>query len=199
VILPQPGRKFILASASPRRRQLLRDARFQFEIDPADINEEDFPPQLSPGEVAEYLAVQKALAVAARHPAHVVLAADTVVALGRQALGKPVDADHARRMIRALGGTIHHVITGVALAVPGGDEPIHLRVSSEIQTRALSDEEIERYVETQAWRGKAGGYGIQDPDPFIVRTVGSLTNIVGLPMEETTRLLAEAGIGPAEA
>lgn len=199
MIQPQPGRKFILASASPRRQQLLRDARFQFQIDPADINEEDFPSQLSPGEVAEYLAVQKAIAVAARHPIDVVLAADTVVALGRQPLGKPTGADHARRMIRALGGTIHQVITGIALVVPGGGEPLHLRVSSEIQTRALSDVEIEGYVESQAWRGKAGGYGIQDPDPFIVRTAGSLTNIVGLPMEQTMRLLAEAGIGPVDA
>src|SRR5688500_3570851 len=107
------GPRFILASASPRRQSLLRDAGYEFDIDPPDIDESAFPPGLLPSKVALHLAEVKAKAVAARHPSDVVLAADTVVAFGDQMLGKPDDAAHAKRMLQLLAGTTHIVITGV--------------------------------------------------------------------------------------
>ena len=149
-----------------------------FDIQPADVDESDHPPGLEPAVLAAYLADRKADAVAARFPDAVVLAADTVVALGATALGKPADAQHARAMLASLAGTNHAVVTAVT---------VHMR--------RLTPAEIDAYVATGQWQGKAGGYGIQDQDPFVTRITGSLTNIVGLPMDETRGLLREAGVG----
>jgi septum formation protein len=199
-MISMPGTpRLVLASASPRRLHLLRDAGYLFDVDPAHINESDHPSGLSPGELAEYLALQKAQAVMRRHPGDVVLAADTVVALGKLVLGKPDDAADAGRMLELLGGSTHQVITGVAVMHAGASNAVAARVSSQVSMRPLRDDEIKRYVASNEWQGKAGGYGIQDPDPFVTCTSGSLTNIVGLPMDETRQLLAAAGIEPAEA
>lgn len=189
--------RLILASASPRRQQLLTEAGYAFTVYPASIDESDVPPVLSPGDVAEYLAQRKAEVVAARFPDDVVLAADTVVAYADTMLGKPTDADDARRMLRLLGGTVHSVITGVAVAHASAHVFRHARVLSAVHMRALTDAEIDRYVESLDWQGKAGGYGIQDPDPFVTRTSGCHANIVGLPMTTTTALLRDAGITPS--
>ena len=191
--------RFILASASPRRQQLLREAGYMFAVEPADIDEENYPPRTLPGDLAERLAVQKANAVAARFPDDVVLAADTVVAFGDRPLGKPVDATDARRMLELLSGTTHIVITGVAVVRRSAGHSAVARVMSGVRMRPLSPEEIARYVAGNEWRGKAGGYGIQDQDPFVTRLAGCHTNIVGLPMPETRRLLAAAGITVATA
>jgi septum formation protein len=188
--------RLILASASPHRQQLLRDAGYICEIDPADIDEENHPPNLCPGDLALLLATRKADVVAARHPSDVVLAADTVVALGTAVLGKPVDASHARGMLRQLGGTTHQVITAVGVVQLSAKFRETVRVTSTVQMRLLSERDIDDYVASGDWRGKAGGYGIQDPDPFVTRMSGSLTNIVGLPMDETSNLLSRAGIFP---
>jgi septum formation protein len=217
--------RLVLASASPRRQQLLREAGYIFQTDPADIDESDHSPALSPGEIAEYLARRKAKVVAARHPGDVVLAADTVVALGELLLGKPIDATDARRMLGLLSGSTHEVITAIAVlrglpsaatigfatddgappfvAADGSPRTIErppeasiCRMTSTVRMRPLRTDEIERYVAGGAWSGKAGGYGLQDPDPFVTCTSGSPTNIVGLPMDETRRLLAQAGIVP---
>ena len=188
-----PGQRLILASASPRRQTLLRNAGYVFTIDPADIDEVDVR-EMPAGDLAEYLARRKADAVAIRHPEDVVLAADTVVAYASQLLGKPRDPADARRMLRLLSGTVHSVITGVAVAHTASGFSRHARVLSAVHMRELSDEEISRYVASNEWRGKAGGYGIQDPDPFVIRTSGCHTNIVGLPMTTTSQLLQEAGI-----
>jgi septum formation protein len=194
--LPTP--RLILASASPRRELLLREAGYMFVIDPADVDEEDHPADLAPGKLALLLARRKADVVAARHPRDVVLAADTVVAVGGQILGKPHDRAHARQMLSQLSGTTHQVITAVAVA---RNAPLKISrevcVISTVQMRQLSTQEIEDYVQSEAWRGKAGGYGIQDRDPFVTRMSGSLTNIVGLPMDETAELLEDAGISAA--
>ena len=186
----------ILASASPRRQQLLREAGYDFLVDPADINEEDHAPML-PADLAEYLAAQKAKFVARRHPNAVVLGADTVVASGDTILGKPRDADDARRMLRLLSGTTHAVVTGVAVVHSATHEFIASRVLSSVKMRDLAPAEIERYVAGGQWQGKAGGYGIQDNDPFVTRMSGCHTNIVGLPMSETKRLLGLMGVTPA--
>ncbi len=191
------SRRLILASASPRRRQLLEDAKFDFVIEPADINEENHPP-LAPGDLAQWLAVAKCAVIADRFPSDVVLAADTVVALGSQILGKPTDAAHARETLGQLSDTIHEVITGVAVACRTASLKLDARVHSTVQMRRLSSSEIDDYVASGQWKGKAGGYGIQDSDPFVTRMSGDLTNIVGLPMQKTIELLAAAGIRPRE-
>jgi septum formation protein len=187
--------RLILASASPRRQQLLREAGYDFAVHPADVNEDDHPPML-PADLAEYLASKKAQAVARRFPNDVVLGADTVVAFGDTVLGKPQDAAEARRMLQLLGGTTHVVITGLAVVRASANFFICSRVMSAVHMRDLSLDEVERYVAGGQWEGKAGGYGIQDDDPFVTRMSGSHTNIVGLPVEEARRLLAQAGVVP---
>ena len=194
--VPPPPPRLVLASASPRRQELLRDAGYTFVVAPADIDESAYPPDLSPGDIAEFLAVAKAHAVAERFPDDVILAADTVVALNDRPLGKPTDAEDARRMLRMLGGTIHQVITGVAVTRHSGNLLRHSRVTSSVHMRKLGDSEIDAYVATGEWRGKAGGYGIQDRDPFVTRTSGCHTNIIGLPLTTTARLLADANLFP---
>jgi septum formation protein len=188
--------RLILASASPRRQSLLREAGYEFVVHPANIDEEKYPAGLTPEGLAEFLARAKAEAVAALYPGDVTLGSDTVVALGDELLGKPTDAADARRMLRKLSGTTHRVITGVAVVQKVQRA---ITVISTVRMRALSDEEIETYVAGGQWKGKAGGYGIQDRDPFVTNMGGSLTNIVGLPMEAAGELLAAAGIFPRAA
>lgn len=186
--------RLILASASPRRQQLLREAGYTFTVEPSSIDESDVPHGLHPGDLAEYLARRKAEAVAARFPREIVLAADTVVAFAGTLLGKPKDAAHAAEMLRLLSGTIHSVITGVAVVHASANFVRHTRVLSSVHMRTLTDAEVTNYVASGQWEGKAGGYGIQDPDPFVTRTSGCHTNIVGLPMHTTADLLREAGL-----
>ena len=193
---PPPSPRLTLASASPRRQDLLREAGYDFVVDPADINEDDHPPGLLPADLAAYLAAQKANAVARRRPDDVVLGADTVVAFGELILGKPRDPDDARRMLRLLSGTTHVVVTGVAVIRAATGLSLGSRVMSAVKMRDLSADEVERYVAGGQWQGKAGGYGIQDNDPFVTRMSGCHTNIVGLPVPETKRLLAQAGVTP---
>jgi septum formation protein len=189
----------ILASASPRRQQLLREAGYAFVVHPANVDEENYPRGTLPADLAQQLAVRKANAVAPQFPEDVVLAADTVVAFGDRPLGKPADATAALRMLDLLSGTTHIVITGVAVVRLAAKHSATARVMSAVRMRQLSPEEIARYVATNDWQGKAGGYGIQDRDPFVTRIAGCHTNIVGLPMTETRRLLAVAGITTAPA
>jgi septum formation protein len=188
--------RLILASASPRRQELLRGAGYEFVVYPAEINEQVFPPNLPPIELAQHLSIVKARAVAARFPADLVLAADTIVVFGDKPLGKPADADDARRMLTLLSGTTHIVITGVTLACRQSDLEQTRTAMSAVRMRWLSTREIEAYVASNQWQGKAGGYGIQDQDPFVTRIAGSHSNIVGLPMEVTAEMLAGVGIVP---
>lgn len=192
-----PSRTLILASASPRRRELLTQAGFRFQLLPADVDESQFPPTAWPDEVAALLADRKAAAVATREPDAVTLAADTVVALGRQTIGKPVDRHDARRILSMLSGTRHEVITAVCVQCPSAGVRLWRVVRSAVHMRPLTEAELAAYLDTGLWEGKAGAYGIQDNDPFVTRIDGSLTNIVGLPMDETRELLAAAGIEPA--
>lgn len=186
--------RLILASGSPRRQELLRDAGFDFIVHPANVDEEDAPAKILPGPLAELLSSRKADAVSQQFPNDVVIGADTVVAFGDEIIGKPADAEDARRILALLSGTTHLVITGITVRYAARNFVRRRRVISCVQMRALSDEEIDRYVAGKGWEGKAGGYGIQDPDPFVTRTAGCHTNIVGLPMDVTRAMLAEAGI-----
>ncbi|MDB5299331.1 MAG: septum formation protein Maf [Phycisphaerales bacterium] len=188
--------RLVLASASPRRRELLHEAGYEFDVHPADIDEDNYPAALAPGDLAEWLAAQKADVISRQFPDAVVLAADTVVAFGEHILGKPLDAADARRMLDLLGGTTHTVVTGVAVVRRSTGFSRATRVTSAVSMRRLTPEEAAAYVATNAWQGKAGGYGIQDNDPFVTRITGSHTNIVGLPMEAAEILLREAGLTP---
>lgn len=191
---PVTVRPLVLASGSPRRQSLLSEAGYRFRVDAADIDESDVPAGLLPSGVAEHLAFAKASVVAQRHPDAVVLGADTVVAFGDLLLGKARDADDARRILELLSGTTHLVITGVAVVCRASGFSRRTRTMSAVRMRNLSHDSIEKYIATNDWVGKAGAYGIQDSDPFVTRLTGSHTNIVGLPMGVTKRLLEEAGI-----
>jgi septum formation protein len=188
--------RFILASSSPRRIQLLRDSKFAPDIICPEVTELDCD-FLTPSEIAMFNAYRKAVTVANRYPDAVVLAADTVVALGWETFGKPKDHEDARRMLQNLVGKTHDVITGVALITPG--RPIVLQeAQSGVKFRLLSDAEIDAYLNTIHPFDKAGGYAVQDsPDAVIEYVNGSFTNVVGLPMELVLPLLASAGIHPA--
>ncbi len=188
--------RLVLASASPRRQELLREAGFEFDVCPADIDEEAYPAGLLPADIAAQLAMEKARVVAQGMPDRLVLGADTVVAFGDLPLGKPADAYAARHMLALLAGTTHIVITGIALVRVNPPFERAARVMSAVRMRGLGHREIEAYVGGGEWRGKAGGYGIQDKDPFVKQMSGSHSNIVGLPMEATRTLLASAGILP---
>jgi septum formation protein len=188
--------ELILASASPRRQQLLAEAGYRFLVAPSDIDEDMPGAGLSPGDLAERLAELKADAISLKFPGNVVLAADTVVAFLDAVLGKPKNAADARRMLRLLSGTAHSVITGVAVFHRAASHFRHAREVSAVHMRELTDDEIDAYVASRNWQGKAGAYGIQDPDPFVTRMSGSRTNIVGLPMELAVEMLKEAGISP---
>src|SRR5699024_1223015 len=126
-----------------------------------------------------------------------VLGADTIVALGDQLLGKPEDAAHAKWMIGQLAGSSHEVTTGVCVMCWDTEKTHVAHATSTVSMRPLSLTEIELYVASGDWRGKAGGYGIQDRDPFVTNMGGSHTNIVGLAMELTLDLLGQCGITPA--
>ena len=188
-------RRLVLASASPRRQQLLRQAGYEFAVFPANIDEDTFP-NLSPLELARHLSFEKAKAVAGRFPHDVVLAADTVVAFGDRALSKPEDAEDARRMLNLLSATTHIVITGVTLMQKESQLQQTRAEMSAVRMRQLSPKEIDDYIASGQWEGKAGGYGIQDDDPFVTKMSGSHTNIVGLPMELVEKMLGEVNIIP---
>ena len=184
--------QFILASRSPRRVQFLLEAGFVFETDPADV-----PEQPAPGEAARDYALRvaraKAEAARLRHPARVVVGADTDVVLDGRILGKPVDVADAETMLAALSGRTHQVIS--AVVVLRGARCESVVTVTDIDVAVLSAETIAAYVASGEPMGKAGAYGIQGLAARFVRGVrGSYTGVVGLPMAETCELLASFGI-----
>jgi septum formation protein len=191
--------ELVLASASPRRIELLALIGITPDrIDPADIDETPLKDE-TPSRLAVRLARTKAQAVAARSTDAVVLAADTVVAVGRRLLEKPADAAEAERFLRLLSGRNHRVFTAVAVAVAvaASERVIHRCVETRVAFKRLSEAEIAAYVAGGDWRGKAGGYGIQGPAAaFVMKIIGSQPAVVGLPLPETVNLLAGAGWRP---
>lgn len=188
------GPPLILASGSPRRRDLLAQIGIApAAVDPADIDESPHTNELARDHAAR-LATAKARAVAARHPDHAVLAADTVVACGRRILPKAEVAEQARACLSLLSGRRHQVWGGVCLIDGAGNERSRL-IRTIVSFKVLTDAEIGRYLATDEWRGKAGGYAIQGRAARFVRFVqGSYSNVVGLPIFETAGLLEAAGI-----
>jgi septum formation protein len=189
---PTSGR-LILASASPRRLELLEQIGVvPVRVEPADLDETPHGREL-PADYAVRLAQEKATAVASRSPGAYVLAADTVVAVGRRILGKPSDIAEARSFLQLLSGRRHQVIGGVAVVDPEGRVRSRT-ITSVVRFRRLSEPDIASYVAGNEWRDKAGGYAIQGHAAVFVAFIsGSYSNIVGLPLFETARLLAGAG------
>ncbi|MET0263643.1 MAG: Maf family protein [Rariglobus sp.] len=184
----------ILASASPRRRELLAGLGVEFEVVTAQVTEHE-EATTDPLVMVAHNAALKADWVAARHPQAWVLGADTTVFIDGHALNKPTDAAEARAMLRRLSGRVHTVFTGIALRNEAANVRIDQGVASEVTMRVLDDALIEDYLSKVHTLDKAGGYGIQDHGELIVeRYTGSLTNIIGLPVEETKQLLTRCGL-----
>jgi septum formation protein len=185
--------RLILASASPRRLDLLaRIGVVPDAVVPAEIDESVSKGELPPQHAAR-LAREKAEAVAAKEPHALILAADTVVAVGRRILPKVEDEATLRACMRLLSGRRHRVLTGVALALPGHALRERL-VETMIAMKRLSSAEIDFYASHGEWRGKAGGYALQGYGEVYVRHIaGSYSNVVGLPLAETRGLLKSAG------
>ena len=184
--------RLILGSASPRRNELLA----QLGLVPDDIRAPDIDEDPRPGELPRpycaRMAREKVAAVPAT-PDEVVLCADTTVALGRRILGKPADAGEAAAFLLKLSGRRHRVIT--AVAVKRGARIWEREVETTVKVKALSDLEVNAYLASDEWRGKAGGYGIQGAfGAFIPWIQGSFTGVVGLPVAETAQLLQAAGV-----
>jgi septum formation protein len=187
----------VLASASPRRRDLLRHAGLHFEVMPADVPEEMREGE-HPRALVERLAVAKAAAVRSRlpeRPRRLVLGSDTVVALGDAILGKPRDAEEAVAMLLRLAGRSHSVWTGVAVFPTDSRAPCVRSIESLVTLRAAAEAELRTYVATGEPLDKAGAYALQGEGRRLVQRVdGSESNVIGLPLEETLALLAAAGL-----
>jgi septum formation protein len=192
------ARPIILASQSPRRVDLLRDVGIAFEAVAPTCAEPDMNSwSFSPEEFVESAAYQKASSVAEQYPDRIILAADTAVALNGRIYGKPGDRDDARRILSALAGVTQDVITGVTILQPAKGRQLVECDVTRVTMRPMSDEEIEAYLDSGEWEGKAGAYGIQGTaDQYVEKVDGSFSNVVGLPVERVLRMLAEFDIRP---
>lgn len=183
----------ILASASPRRRELLNQVGCQFSVITSDVVE-DNTLDMSPSELVSLQAKDKALDVAAKiAPESVVIGADTIVALDGQVFGKPENKEDARCMLRRLAGKEHEVITGVA--VVRGTKVWVEHVITKVRIKNLADEEIDHYIATGEPMDKAGAYGIQGIGALLVEEIsGCYANVVGLPLQRLSQMLKKAGV-----
>ncbi len=182
---------FILASASPRRKQLLAEAGYQFMVVRPDIDESAFPAKgIEACEYAERLALAKAKNVAEKYPDSLVIGADTVVDFQGQIIGKPIDAKEAEQITKKLFSRPHKVITGIAIVRLRDGIELSESDTTTIHPKRLTSEQIARHIKSETWRDKAGAYSIKENgDEFIERIRGSLTNVMGLPMELLEQLL----------
>lgn len=188
--------KLILASASPRRRELLTSIGLDFEVIPSHIPEKRIGGEHA-GDYVQRLSRDKASAVASRHPDRWVLAADTTVLIGEELLEKPVDGADARRMLTLIAGTTHRVFTGVTLQHLASSWLETEVCESEVTMTALDARDIEWYVETGEPLDKAGAYAVQGIGSMFIESIrGSYTNVVGLPLALLFRMLRKAGIDP---
>lgn len=187
-------RPLVLASASPRRRELLASFGLPFQVVAAGVVEHE-DPATDPRVMVAHNAALKADWVAERHPEAMVLGADTTVFIEGSALNKPANGAEARAMLRRLSGRSHTVFTGLALRCRAEGVVMDAGESSEVTFKPLDDRLIEEYLSRVHTLDKAGGYGIQDhPELIIAGYSGSLSNIVGLPLERTKQILTQAGL-----
>ena len=192
--------QLILASSSPRRRELLRQAGYRFEVRPPPADERGVAAAASPGAYVESLAYLKAMAAIEVHglTRGLVLGADTVVELGGRIIGKPADEADARRILSELSGSEHRVLTGLALVDLDGGRRRLAHDVTRVRMRRLTPEEIAAYVAGGEALGKAGAYALQETgDRYVEQLIGSVTNVVGLPMELLERMIEAIGYDPA--
>lgn len=185
-------KKIILASCSPRRSEILKRFNIEFEIKPSSVDE-DFTEGEDPKDVVEMLALRKCRDVANRSQnGEIVIAADTIVVYSDKILGKPVDKSDARKMIHSLSGKSHQVITGIAIIdLETGIESVDCQVT-DVLFRHLTDDKIERYLNTEEYVDKAGAYGIQGYGEVLVKSInGSFSNVVGLPISKLDEMLED--------
>lgn len=184
--------RLILASTSPRRAQLLREHGYEFTVVPSAPDHPTPPSGAPPWQTAQRISREKAESVTATVTQGVIIAADTVVALGNDVHGTPIDRDDARRILTALAGSTHEVITAITLIRMPGHAVYTDHDVTRVRMRPMSSAEMEAHLDGGDWRGKAGAYGIQDTnDAFVERMEGSYSNVVGLPLELLARMLAE--------
>lgn len=180
---------FVLASASPRRKQLLTEAGFKFDIIPAEIDESPRQNE-TPYDYVLRLSLEKAQAVKSDLP---VLGADTVVSIGGALLGKPVDREDAFKMLKRLVGRTHLVHTGVSIVY--GTKRESIVTATEVIFINATDEQLLNYIDSGEPMDKAGAYGIQGQGAFLIESInGSYSGVVGLPVEETIQLLTKFGL-----
>ena len=196
LIMSSAGIRLILASASPRRRELLAELGVAFDVVVADVTEHE-EASTDPRIMVAHNAALKADWVAARHPDALVLGADTTVFIDGQALNKPADAAEARAMLRRLSGRTHTVFTGLAVRRGRDGLAIDERMASEVTFKLLDEATIETYLSRVNTLDKAGGYAIQEQSGLIVAGYrGSFSNIIGLPLETTKQILTRCGLLP---
>jgi septum formation protein len=189
--------RLILASASPRRVDLLGEAGYVFDVEPAHVDESESAGE-PPRSYVLRVAALKARAIAAKHPADLVLAADTTVVVGGAMLAKPADDDDARRMLGLLSGRTHEVLTGVVLVCAGRESSAV--VETRVRFRTVTPAEIDWYVASGEPHDKAGAYGVQGlASRFVEAVDGSYSNVVGLPVEAVRALLEAEGVPPHDA
>jgi septum formation protein len=197
--------RLILASGSPARRDLLTRAGYSFQTIPAAIDEPTGAGVTDPRAYVQQVAWLKAAAVAAKVADGIILAADTVGWINGEVIGKPADEDDARRILTALVGTVHELWTGAILWRRPDDVQIGWQEVSRVRFKRLTRAEMDAYLATRQWQGCSGAYAIQEKDdPYVELVEGSMTNVIGLPMETLGRLLhwvksAKPPSGDAEA
>jgi septum formation protein len=184
----------VLASSSPRRRELLEQTGLNFIVDAAEIDE-DHGRRMKPAELAKTISLEKAKAVAACHPCSIIIAADTFGMLGGRLLGKPRDEDEARDMLKSMGGRRHRVVTGFTILDTETGKSISKAVETRVYFRKLGKEEIEAYVKTGEPLDKAGAYAIQGMGAQLVEKIeGDYFNVIGLPLGALVRELNKFGV-----
>lgn len=183
-------RKIILASASSRRKEILKNAGIVFEVEESGY-EEDKAPQLLPAELAKYLALKKAQNIARKYPDALVIGADTVVYCNGNIFGKPKTKQEAREILKILSGKFHSVITGVAIIDTKTSKKEIFSVETKVYFKPLRNADIEAYIETEEWKDKAGGYAIQESgkDLLVEKIEGDFLNVAGFPIDEVLKVL----------
>ncbi len=187
-------KEIILASASPRRKELLELIGLQFKVDPADYKE-DMNLKLSPHELARALSLEKAKSVAGKYNNAIIIAADTFVSIRGQILGKPHTEEEAKRMLVSLDGVTHSVITGFTILDTDTGKKISRSVETKVTFKKLTEKEIDAYIKTKEPLDKAGAYAIQGLGSVLVKGIeGDYFNVIGLPLCPLVECLAEFGI-----
>jgi septum formation protein len=187
-------KRIILASSSPRRKELLEKIGLKFEVDASDCAEE-IDPALEPDELVHRISLAKAKSVTSRHKDTIIIAADTIGVIGKKLLGKPHTADEARKMLAQISGKSHEVITGFTVLDTASNKVFSGTVNTKVYIKKLTGQEIAAYMRTGEPLDKAGAYGIQGLGAVIVEKIeGDYYNVMGLPLNALTNALKEFGV-----